>query len=291
MIALAVMAFVSTPALAVDQTYATAVQQARSLVKEGLAGRPDAAREAARVLEAGTGQTQAETLRDLRRTPPDLAGAESRLAAVAAALDRSGSVADPAAARRQLHGILAQPRYDSLHQGESLWDRAWNWVLTNLLAWLAQITFGSLPAWQWLLILLAVLLATTGVTVAIVRTSWSRAKSVYQAPVPTSRPAAGAGDRFALADLAADAGDFAGATRHLVAAVATAVSGRPFWESSPLTVRELFRQAGRLGQLGPLVGQFESAVYGGRPVGADDYRRLADLAAPFRTKSDREIAA
>ena len=82
--------------------------------------------------------------------------------------------------------------------------------------------------------------------------------------------------------VAAARGDYTAALRLLVAAVATAVSGRPYWESSPLTVRELFRASGRLDQLRQLLLPFELSVYGFRPVDEATYRRAAQLAEPFR---------
>ena len=271
-----------SPAAAVDRSYADTVQQARSLIREAMAGRSEAALQAARVLQSGTGDTQPEVLADLRRTPPDLVDADLRLAAVASALSRPARVSDPAAARAQVHAILAEPRYQHLRDGGSLWDRFWNWLVTTLLIWLADITSGSHPSWQWLLILAAAGLVTGLVTLAIVRSAWSRGK-LTSTPLPASTPAMkSAAAFFAMADEAAGRGDHTGALRHLVAAVATAISGRPFWESSPLTVRELFRQSGEAERLRPLLTQFELAAYGGRAVDPEGYRQVAELAAPFR---------
>src|SRR5207302_4311066 len=85
-----------------DRSYALAVEQAHSLVKEGLGGRPDAAAKARDVLLAGTGQTQPEILSDPDQNPPNYADADKRLGAVAAALGRPGDVDNPAQARSTL---------------------------------------------------------------------------------------------------------------------------------------------------------------------------------------------
>ncbi len=274
-----------------DHGYSTAVLEARSLVKEGMRGRSEAAPQAARVLEAGTGTSQAEVLRDLRRTPPDLVAADRRLAAVVAALDRPGSAGDAAGARRQVQGILAQPRYQSLRDGGSLWDRFWNWLVVNLLSWLLMVTFGSLAPWQWLVVLGAAGLASALVAAVIVRASRGGPKQVSEPHGPASDLRAQAADHFANADREALRGEYTLATRHLVAGVATAVSGRPFWETSPLTVRELLRESGRSEELRELLAVFEAARYGGRAVERDAYLRLDDLAAPYRHIPDQELAA
>ena len=98
-------------------------------------------------------------------------------------------------------------------------------------------------------------------------------------------------DHFGQADEAAGRGDYSIALRFLVAAVATSVSRRSYWESSPLTVRELFRGSGKLEQLRPLLVAFELAVYGFRPVDEATYRRAAELAAPFRRSVEAPEAA
>ena len=263
-----------------QQSYTVAVEQARGLVREGQDGRADAARQAVAVLVAGTGDTQPEVLADLRRDPPDYQDAGVRLAAVAAALARPGTVADPGAARARLAAILAQSRYDGLRAGQSPWDRFWNWVFTNLLNWLAGLPLGSVPSWVvWVLALPALLLSVL-VAILIARSGWSRAAALAET-VDGAAPAAGV-DRFARADAAAARGEWTEALRWLVAGVATRVSGRPYWESSPLTVRELFRASGEIDRLRPLLLAFERAVYGFQPVDESEYRRLAALAAPYR---------
>ncbi|MEA2645081.1 MAG: hypothetical protein QOE92_164, partial [Chloroflexota bacterium] len=97
---------------------------------------------------------------------------------------------------------------------------------------------------------------------------------------------------FAEADRLAAAGDFAGAIRALTSAVATALGGVGTWETSPETVRELFRREGRLEQLRALLVPFEEAVYGRGEPDASTYQRAAEVAVPFRAPATaREKAA
>ena len=77
-----------------------------------------------------------------------------------------------------------------------------------------------------------------------------------------------------------------------MAGVATDLSGRPYWESSPLTVRELFRAHPRFDLLRPLLADFENAVYGGRPISEEEYRSAEKIAAGFRAAgADPAVAA
>jgi hypothetical protein len=270
-----------TPAGADLHSYALAVEQAHSLVKEGLNGRPDAAQAALAVLLPQVGTGQPEIVADLRKEPPDYADADKRLAALAATLGRPGDVANPSQAKADLHHILAQSRYAALHANDSLWNRFWNWVEVQIFKFLFSLDLAGAPSWFWLLLLGAAALLAAGVALLIVRTGWTKAgKGLVASPAAPAKP--GETDRFAEADAAAARGDFTVALRFLVAAVATALSGQPYWETSPLTVRELFRTSGRLEQLRPLLLAFELAVYGFRPVDEASYRRAAELAGPFR---------
>jgi len=264
-----------------DHSYALAVEQAHSLVKEGLAGRYDAASRAHGILVAGTGQTQPEILADLEKSPPDYADADKRLTAVAAALGRPGDVSNPAQANASLHQILAQDRYRGLRAGQSLWDRFWNWVLTQLFGWLAGLNLVGIPLWFWLTVVGIAAAVAAVIATLIVRTGWTRGVRT-QAAGAEPAPLAHALDRFAAADAAAARKDYTAALRALVAGVATQLSGRPYWETSPLTVRELFRSSGRLEQLRPLLLDFELAVYGQRPVEEEAYRRAEKIAEPYR---------
>jgi len=120
-----------------------------------------------------------------------------------------------------------------------------------------------------------------------VRSGGTRTAPLAGTPEPTAATAAR--DRFGEADGLAARGEYAAALRALVAGVATEVSGRPYWDSSPLTVRELFRASDTWEQLRPLLLDFEAAVYGRRPVAAATYRRAERIAAGFR--ATREAAA
>ncbi|HEY8811069.1 MAG TPA: hypothetical protein VIO86_01115 [Candidatus Dormibacteraeota bacterium] len=198
-------------------------------------------------------------------------------------------MADPTHARAELHRILAQSRYAALHANDSLWNRFWNWFDVQLFRFLASLQLGGLPSWFWLTLLGAAALLAAGVSLLILRTGWTRAGRALA--TDDAPPAAAEVNRFAQADAAAERGDYPTALRFLVAAVATAVSGKPYWESSPLTVRELFRSSGRLDQLRPLLLAFELAVYGFRPVDEATYRRVIELADPFRAPAEAAEAA
>ncbi len=269
------------PAGADLRSYVLAVEQAHSLVREGINGRSDAARLALAVLIPEVGDGQPEIVADLNKNPPDLFDADKRLSAVAASLGQPGDVANPDQAKAELKQIMAQPRYSNLHSNDSLWNRFWNWVDVQIFQFLSTLQLGGVPTWFWQTVLAVAALVAAVVTLLIVRTGWTQAgrNLVASAALP---PKPGDLDRFAEADAAAAGGDYAAALRSLVAAVATAVSGKPYWETSPLTVRELFRASGKLDQLRPLLLAFELAVYGFRPVEEATYRRLADLAKPFR---------
>jgi hypothetical protein len=232
------------------------------------------------VLQPEVGDGQPEILADLRKEPPDYADADKRLTALAASLGRPGDVANPAQAKADLHRILAQARYAALHANDSPWNRFWNWVDVQIFGFLASLHLAEIPTWFWLSILGVAALLAAGVTLLIVRSGWTRAGRALAA---TDAPAVRRDvDRFAEADAAAARGEYDTALRSLVAAVATNVSGQPYWETSPLTVRELFRARGRLDQLRPLLLAFELAVYGFRPVEEATYRRLVELTEPFR---------
>ena len=272
-----------------DRAYVSAIEQARSYVKEGLGGRPDAARLALTVLQPAVGVSQPEIVADLHRDPPDYADADLRLAAVSAALGQPGEIANPRQAAADLHRVLSQSRYSSLHAQDSLWNRFWNWVLTKLFEWLSSLQLGAVSSSFWFGLLAIASLLAAAVALLIVRTGWTRAGRALEAAqaARTERSI----DRFAVADAAAERGDYAAALRSLVAGVATAVSGRPYWEQSPLTVRELFRSSGRLEQLRPLLVDFELAVYGKRPVDQAAYQRAARLAETFRLPAATPEAA
>jgi len=78
----------------------------------------------------------------------------------------------------------------------------------------------------------------------------------------------------------------------LAEAVATRLSGEPWWATSPQTLRELFRQAGRLDSLRPLLLAFETVVYARRSIDEPAYRAAEGAAAAIRAqRAPEEVAA
>jgi hypothetical protein len=241
------------------------------------------------VLQPEVAESQPEIVADLRKEPPDYADADKRLTALAASINRAGGAANPAQAGADLHRILAESRYAALHANDSPWNRFWNWVDVQIFRFLASVPLAGLPTWFWLSVLAVAALLAAVVTLLIVRSGWTRAgRALGAADTPSAK---GDANRFAEADAAAARGEYDAALRSLVAGVATSVSGKPYWETSPLTVRELFRARGRLDQLRPLLLAFELAVYGFRPVEETTYRRLAELAEPFRAPAEEAETA
>ena len=260
--------------------YADSVDSALQILRNARGDDRDAARRAADVLEAGTGQTQREVLLDLRQSPPDLADARGRLAALAVA-DRSPAfVPEPSQARQAVRDILAQPRYASIGQGPSLTDRIRD-ALLQALVWIAERLGAVLTSGAGIAVVAAAVIALVLVAIVV-------ARSVRWAARSEALPDRGAAareldeDRFARADRLAAAGDLEGAIRALAGAVAAALGGDRAWEASPLTVRELFAGAADPAALRPLLLTFEAAVYGQRPPGPEAYRRAEAAAAPFR---------
>ncbi|TME15176.1 MAG: hypothetical protein E6I63_10440 [Chloroflexi bacterium] len=260
--------------------YENAVGQALSLVKEARNGRADAATQAAGILEKATGSSLSEVITDLRQKPPDLADADIRLTAAQAALARPGDTADPAASKRAVHDILSQPRYAGMRGAPSLWDLFWSWLFLHLVQLLGNLALTGVPVLVWVGLAGGAGVVALAAVALILRTGWRRSPADQTFPQKTAAEVAR--DRFAEADKLAAAQDYGAAVRALAAAVATELSGRPWWESSPQTVRELFRQGGRLDDLRPLLLPFEATVYGGRAVDAAVYAGAAGAAAQFR---------
>lgn len=284
------------------RAYAAAVEQARALVEEGLNGRSDVAPQALQSLHSvGADRDLPEVTHDLKQTPPDLADADRRLAAATAALARPGDVSDASRAHQQLNDILAADRYSYLRKAPA--NPVLNFldsVLNAFFGWLSRQHVGgaglpAVPTWVWLVILGGVVLAAAGLALTQLRglrlPRRRRSVPADEEPLSTATVARHAEDRFTAADRLAATGDHTAALRSLMAGVATELSGRPFWEHSPLTLRELFRETGRLDQLRPLLLAFERAVYGGRSVTPDDYAECARLAAPFRNRRQEKEAA
>ncbi|HXA41537.1 MAG TPA: hypothetical protein VNV65_01355 [Candidatus Solibacter sp.] len=273
-------------AQAADSTsarYLAAVHQAQVICTAAAVHDNRAASEAARALKQGTGESQPEVLRDLQANPPDLADAAARLTAIERELGRPVAIGDGRAADAKLHAILQEARYRPA--GVSPIDRAWEWFvsqLLQLLAWLLTGGGGGIAG----VIELAVA-AAVGILLAafLARSVWSRrGETVAAAAIERARPRH-ARDWFAEADRRAAAADYPGALRALTSGVATAIGGEGAWETSPLTVRELFVSTARIDPLRPLLLPFEASAYGHRQPDAEVYAHAATVAAPYREEA------
>jgi hypothetical protein len=284
-----VVAALPVQAAAVDrQSYTSAVAQARQLVEEARNGRPAAATEAYAVLKAGTGESLQPVLDDLSHDPPLLDDAQTRLDAASAALSRPGVDANPEVDKHKLDAILAEPRYASLRsQPPNFLQDFLDWLARTLSSWLSSLPLGrvqlpEVPLWIWVTILVAVVLAALGAGAYFFRPGFRHTAETTAEPDTPAVVRRRADDAFAAAERLAAEGDYDGALRSLVAAVATRLSGRVFWASSPLTVREMLRDKGELENLRPLLIAFERSVYGRKPATAADYQAAAALAQRFR---------
>lgn len=269
-----------------NPSYADSVDRALEIVRSAHEGDAAAANTAADVLQAGTGDTQPEIMADLRAQPPHLADARARLTTLARAVRNPAFTAEPAKADRAVHDILNEPRYASLHAGPSWWDRLQQGAL-RLGAWLLDQLFSGIgrhgwPAWILGLIPAGAAAGLLAALLFLLRRSRHR-------PGREARLAPGAGprlrtaaERFAEADRLAAAGDLTGAVRSLAGGVAANLGDDRDWESSPLTVREIFRRSSDPDRLKPLLTAFEAAVYGGRALDAAGYAGAAQAAAPHR---------
>lgn len=274
---------------AADHSYEEAIVATRGLVKEAINGSRDRIPDAIRTLENGTGSTQPEILADLRATPPDLQDADIRLAAAEAALNRPGDAGDPAVARQQVHRIIGLPRYDSMRGSRSLWDRFVAWFVQQIAALLFYLVTNADISLQLLFAVVAGLLMIVAIAgFLIVRTNWTRGAGALTLRQDERRAAVR--DRFAAADRLARDGDFTEGLHELVAGVAGEVGNRPFWDSSPLTVRELFAGKGLLEELEPLLAPFEASVYGRRRVTPAEFAAALAAASRFRAEQAKEAA-
>ncbi len=271
------------PAASADDlhAYQDAVRQAHALVIQGERQHdPGAGRAAADVLAGPVGDSQPEILADLRRQPPDLADADNRLTALETALESPADASDPARASRELHRILALPRYDAMRASPSPIDTAAAWLIQRVLDFLAGLGFGGGGRAIIGLLLLAFVVAALVIAAVVLRDAQIRRRHRLAAGAASARQLAA--DRFADADRRAAAGDYVGALRALAGGVSAALGGEEAWEVSPLTVRELFRRADRPDALRPLLLPFEAAVYGHRVPDATIYAGAATAAAPYR---------
>jgi hypothetical protein len=232
------------------------------------------------VLTGPVGDTQPEILADLRRQPPDLADADSRLTALEKALESPADTPDPTRARQELHRILALPRYDAMRASPSPLDSVIGWVIQRVLDFLAGLGFGGGGRAIIGLLLMAFVVAALVIAALLLRDARTRRRQRLAAGIASARQLAA--DRFADADRRAAAGDYVGALRALAGGVSAALGGEEAWDVSPLTVRELFRRADRPDALRPLLLPFEAAVYGHRAADATVYAGAAAAAAPYR---------
>ena len=262
--------------------YTNAVHRALTLVQFAERGDVPSVQQAIDVVVQGTGSSQPEILRDLRKSPPDLGDADQRLQALYATLQARVDTPDPAQAQRQLQGILSQPRYAGLSAGPSLLAQIIDFILGrigDLLTWLGVGKLHlNIPLWVWLAIGIAAVIA---IIVWPIRGGLSpggrEARLRATAPMAFRRS-----DFFGDADRLAANHDYAGAIKALAGGVSVKLRGEHTWEHSPFTVRELFQQSDRAEALRPLLLSFEEASYGHRTPDATTYARAADAAAAFR---------
>ena len=225
------------------------------------------------------GASQPDIVADLKRSPPDLADADARLASLLDALRGRADVADPLGSQAALHRILAMPRYAGLTTAAPWWQQALGWVLQQLARLLTLIGAGHLviPPLGFLVAAAAVLLL---IAAWLVRALTSRVAPDRRRP--GSARASAPTDDVALADRQASAGDYTAALRALTAGVASRLNGERVWVSSPLTVREIFQGAPVPQSLSPLLRAFEEAFYGHRPPDVRTYTGAAAAAEPYR---------
>jgi hypothetical protein len=187
----------------------------------------------------------------------------------------------PATVHQAVHDILAQARYNPLHQGPSLTDLLGRLVL-QALAWLVAHLAAAVNGGVGGVLAVATAVALTGlIGFQVSRSSlWVGRRQARRRP--GSQPLDRADDHFAAADHLAAEEDLGAALHELAVAVATILGGARAWEASPLTVREIFNRAADAGSLRALLLPFEAFEYGARPPTPDDYRRAAAAAAPYR---------
>src|SRR5438105_2443491 len=135
------MALGAAPAAAASPAddYTNAVHRALTLVQFAERGDVPSVQQAIDVLVEGTGGSQPEILKDLRKSPPDLGDADQRLQALYSTLQARVDTPDPSQAQRQLRGILSQARYAGLTAGPSLPEQILDFIvgrIGDLLRWL-----------------------------------------------------------------------------------------------------------------------------------------------------------
>lgn len=275
----------SAPADQASDSYRQAIDQAYVLVRDATpANAATAAAQAIQVLTTA-GVDEPEVIDDLSTSPPDLVDARARLQAILAALDDPARSSDPGGDQQALHSVLAMHRYDALRAPPSLLDRFLTWLRNEIASLLNAIAAGSaLPTLAIVFAVGLVILAAAVILIVLSRRrSWSSITVGRESAETRS-----AADYFARADDLARVHSYAEALRALCAAVAAALGDERTWDSSPLTVREIFSRAPNPASLRPLLVPFEAFVYGGRDLDAETYRRAAQVADAYRR---REMAA
>jgi hypothetical protein len=238
--------------------------------------------QAIQVLQRAPGPTQPEILADLRAPTPRLADADQRLQALSRALQQQVDTPDPAAAQRQLHDVLAMPRYAGLTTGPSLTERIIGAIINGISRLLGWLGVGSLhlniPVWVWFALAVVLIL---GIILWPLRTAISPGGRQAK-PAPMAALRASSTDFFASADRLAAAGDYTGAIRALAGGVVARLSNERVWDQSPYTVRELFSRSDDPEALRPLLSLFEETSYGQRPADQMAFVRASQAAEPFR---------
>jgi len=278
------MALGAAPAAAASPAddYTNAVHRALTLVQFAERGDVPSVQQAIDVLVEGTGGSQPEILKDLRKSPPDLGDADQRLQALYSTLQARVDTPDPSQAQRQLRGILSQARYAGLTAGPSLPEQILDFIvgrIGDLLRWLGvEKLHLNIPIWVWLAIGIA---AVTAIIVWPIRGGLSRGGREARARTAAVM-ARRSVDFFGHADQLAASNDYVGAIKALTGGVSVQLRGEHAWEHSPFTVRELFQQSDRAEALRPLLLSFEEASYGHRTPDEVTYARAAEAAAPYR---------
>jgi hypothetical protein len=237
------------------------------------------------------GQSQPLITADLERRPPDLVDARARLAALSHALAAPLDTPDAIHATDELRAILAMPRYHTSSQ-VPWYIAARDWMaarVKDVLSFLSSLLRPSGSALD--LLRAAIFVAAVAIVVGLVVSAYRRGRLPDFVPRARRPATEKPHDYFAEADARAAEGDYAAAVRALVAAVTVALGGSESWTKSPLTVRELFRMAGQLDSLRPLLLPFERAVYGHRVPDRDTYLAANSAAAAYRSGVVTEMAA
>jgi len=227
-------------------------------------------------------------LGDLDATPPDLADATRRLAALTDVLDlppRSGCRLDARPAQDALHRVYASRVFANLDKGEprSFLDEVGAAVLRALGGIAARLDPRALA---YLVALLLLVLGALGVR------AWRRLPALLVPAVRTEPPGSGsdADQEWAAALAAAATGDRREAVRRAFrsALLSVMLRGRlqidPSWTTGQLLARAA-GDADLVAALAPAAASFDRAWYSGIPVSMGDWEQ-----ARARCQAVRELA-